>query len=172
MALIIGGKPKRQLLRELKEGGFLVADEARDIIINHAFTTLPETELIDDLGIVIVRDLGSFPEREPTTGQLWARIRESGYGLCPAETALHLRLQGDQGHGNYCWMAMERVAGSKGNLYVFTLRRGNDGKLWLDVERANPGDPWRINSCLIVRLQSHDRRPATWGSSDLMSVPV
>ena len=93
-----------------------------------ALTTLPEAVSID-LARVKVRDLGFT--KQPTTNEIWARIRELGNDLCPAEVGPHLRLQfGDQDRGDYFWVAMEQIADSDGNPNVFNvnvrLRKSNN----------------------------------------------
>ena len=138
----IGGKTMEQLLDAMNTNGFTVSDWAKDIMSKEAFTTLPEVQTIN-LARAKVRDLGF--KKKPTTAELWARIRELGHDLCPAEVGPHLRLQfGDQPKGDYFWVAMEQISASGGCPCVFCVYHGDDVR-WLHAGWTDPDDRWGLD---------------------------
>ena len=147
----IGGKSQKQMLNEMKSNDFFVSDWAQDIMLKDAFTTLSEQTSVH-LARVKVSDLG-FTE-QPTTTELWARIRELGHELCPAEVGPHLRLQfADQERGDYFWVAMEQITDSGGDPDVFYVERRHVGKRWLDAVWVSPGHRWTLDYGLVFVLR-------------------
>ena len=149
--LVIGGICTEQLLRTL--GDCFVSDYALQLIKSDAFTTLPKPEKIDLALVEVGKDLG-FTEM-PTTDQLWSRIRDLGHDLCPSETAVYLRLEGDYKSGDCYWTAMERIASADGNPSMFHLERSDGGEWWLLADWRLPSGAWPLNRRLVVRR----RRP-------------
>lgn len=147
----IGGKSREQLLQELKAANCGVTSWAEDIMGKEAFTTLSEPESID-LARVEVRELGFT--KNPTTAEIWARIRELGHDVCPAEVGPHLRLQfSDQPKGDYFWVAMEAIADSGGDPNIFFVDRLDDGRRWLHADYVRPGDRWSLARRIVFRLR-------------------
>ncbi len=147
----VGGKSQKQMLGEMKSNDLFVSDWAKDIMSKDAFTTLPEQTSVH-LARVKVSDLG-FTE-QPTTTELWARIRELGHELCPAEVGPHLRLQfADQEKGDYFWVAMEQISDSVGYPYVFYIRRNDDGERWLYTTWVRPDYRWHLDRELVFVLR-------------------
>ena len=145
----IGGKSKDELLTELKAAGITVGDWAKDIMGKEAFTTLSETQTVN-LARVKVRNLGFT--KQPTTMEIWARIRELGHELCPAEVGPHLCLQyQDQPRGDYFWLAMEQIADSDGGPLVFFVGRDGVGERWLDTHWTNSGSRWGLDRGIVFR---------------------
>lgn len=149
----VGGKPKDQLLAELKSAGYFMSDWAKDIISKDAWKPgLKETVKFTR---VHVRELGfTDPKRLPTTTQLWARIREFGHSLCePGDgPAIRLALK-DQPRGDWFWCAMEQIAGSGGDPSVFGVECGGDGGRWLTVAWTRPDGEWDLGDGLVFRLR-------------------
>ncbi|MDP3799962.1 MAG: hypothetical protein Q8Q90_00885 [bacterium] len=146
--LTIGGVLKDELLKKFGDG-FFISDWAKDIMSKPEFTTFPESTGIQ-LAKVMVKDLG-FTEM-PTTTELFNRIKEVG-SLCPAEVGPHLRLAfTDQPKGDWFSVAMEPISGSDGFLLVFSVRRVDDGRLWLISRCADPDDRWGLESGVVFCL--------------------
>lgn len=149
ITLTIGGVSEDALAKQLKDGGHSVSDWARDIMGKPTFTTLPEPTEIE-LGWVTVRDLGFT--KEPTTEELFTRIKEVGE-LCPAEVGPHLRLADkDQQRGTWYWVAMEPISDSGGSPDVFDVRRGGGGGRWLCALFASPDGRWNLGGTVVFRL--------------------
>ena len=90
--------------------------------------------------VVSVAELG-FKDGA-TREQIYARAKELGLDLCPAEVGPQLRLQyKDQPNGEWLVIAMEPITGSVGNLNLFRVRR-DDSDLWLDGDYDYPDYVW------------------------------
>ena len=73
---------------------------------------------------------------------IFARAKEFGLELCPAELGVQLRLQyNDQSNSEWLGVAMESILASDGSLCVFDLSRGESG-LWLYSGNGDPGYVW------------------------------
>ena len=149
--ITVGGKNKNALLDALQSDGFFVSDWARDMMNKDAFTT-SEGEQIINLGRATLRELGFT--KEPTTEEIWNRIRELGHDLCQAEDGPNLRLQfTDQERGDWCWLAMEQIVDSDGYPGVFDVRCYDGGKRWLNGDIVEPGDRWDLGDQIVFRLR-------------------
>lgn len=98
-----------------------------------------ETEV--DLVVVSVAELGfkNGVKRE----DIYARAKELGLGLCPAEVGPQLRLQyADQSGGEWLVIGMEPITGSGGSLRLFRVGHGDFG-LWLGGSCGGPDSIWR-----------------------------
>lgn len=147
--LMIGSKTAKQLREELAKGGFRVSELASDIMGNPAFTTLVEPVDVP-LVRIKVRDLG-FTEM-PTITQFFARAKERGLDLCPAEVGPHLRLAfKEQPNGDWCWIAMNPISASGGGPNVFRVGRRSGGGHWLDTYYADPGGQWDLGDEIVFR---------------------
>src|SRR5258708_6667307 len=95
-----------------------------------------------ETGIVRLKvgDLGF--QGSATTDQVYAKAKELGLDLCPAEIGPHLRLKyQDQPYGDYFYIGMPQISGSDGDLDVFRVSHGGGG-LWLDDSWAIPANEW------------------------------
>lgn len=150
MTLTIGGVPKDELAKRLKDGRHSVSEWVRNIMLRSAFATLPEPIEIE-LGWITVRDLGF--EKEPTTAELFARINGVGE-LCPAEVGPHLRLSDkSQPRGTCYWVAMDPITASYGNPDVFFVKRYDGGEPWLSADYALPSARWLLGSTFVFVLR-------------------
>lgn len=151
--LRVGGVPKDELLKRLKEGSYLVSSWAKNIIGQPLFTTSPEPAEVAFVRAK-VRDLG-FRTR-PTTPALFDRDRLAGLGLdfCQAEDGPHLRLAlQDQPAGDLFWVVMEPITDSDGFPGVFYIERYDDGLRWLDAYVVNPYYRWYLEDGIVFRLR-------------------
>lgn len=121
----------------LKRGGNKIGDWANDILGKPAFTAVSqETEV--DLVKVTVAELG-FKD-SATYRQICERAMGFGLELCPAEVGPQLRLQyQDQPFGEWLVIAMEPIADSDGDLFVFYVEHDDDGR-WLSGGRGGHPD--------------------------------
>lgn len=137
--LEIGGKSKEQLKQELESNGINISSYANDLLKSRDFTTLPNSQNLS-LVKLKVSDLGF--NNYATTDQLFAKARELGLDLCPAEVGPNLRLKDkDQPMDDWYYVGMKPIADSDGNPHVFELGRDTSG-LWLRERWAEPGDTW------------------------------
>ena len=123
----------------LKDNGFSIGDYANDILGKPTFTAAAE-EIELDLVVASVAELGF--KNGATREQIYARAKELGLDLCPAEVGPQLRLQyKDQPNGEWLIVAMEPIAGSVGGLELFGVER-YDSDLWLDGCYGGPDYVW------------------------------
>jgi hypothetical protein len=137
--LEIGGKDFNQLERELSESGMNVSQWAESMIRSRDFTTLSESQNLSTVRLK-VSDLGFTGY--PKTDQIYAKAKELGLELCPAEAGPHLRLKyKDQPMNEWLYIGMKPITDSNGSPDVFELGRPGGG-LWLDNRWAGPGRTW------------------------------
>lgn len=149
--LTIGGLKSKELLKRLEQNGFYVSNWAKGVMGKTAFTTLAETHNVA-LVRVKVRDLG-FKEK-PTTIELFARAKEQGLDLCPAEVGPHLRLAlMDQLRGEWVWVAMEPITDSDDYPRVFRVERLDGGEQWLSADYAHSDTCWNLESEVVFCLR-------------------
>lgn len=148
--ITIGGKSKDELIATITNSGMFVSDWARDIMSKDAFVTLPEPRTVR-LARCRVKDLGFT--KNPTTTQIFARIKEVGGELCSPEVGPHLRLHlKDQPKGDYFWVAMETITASGGYPDLFCLPRRGLGGSWLDADVVHPDDQWPLEDVVVFVL--------------------
>lgn len=159
MTLTIGGVPKARLWSRLWDNGGL-SSEASDLVQLAAFGTLPKRTSIR-LGWIRVRDLG-FVE-EPTTEQIFTRIREVGGARCPAEVGPRL-LTADAGlKPGDGYAVMKMFTDDDGVPIFFYLERDDDGRRRLRVysscigSRLDSPELWDLD--LIVSFVLQKQRP-------------
>ncbi|OGF21620.1 hypothetical protein A2316_00950 [Candidatus Falkowbacteria bacterium RIFOXYB2_FULL_38_15] len=146
----IGGKTKNELVAEMKGKNIQISGYAQSILDSKDFITAKKSEPTD-LVRLKVGDLGL--EGNPTTDQIYQKIKELGLELCPAEVGPQYRLQyADQPTDEYLYIGMKQIAGSGGYPDVFGLRRGDAG-LWLDVDWAEPARRWSSVAQFVFRLR-------------------
>ena len=136
---IPGLKTADDFRKSLKDNGFKVGDWANDILGKPAFTVATEeTEL--DLVVVSVSELGF--KKGATREQIYARAKERGLDLCPAEVGPQLRLQyTDQPNGEWLVIAMEPIRDSDGSLGLFGVEHAGHG-LWLSGYYDDSDNVW------------------------------
>lgn len=149
LELEVGGKSKDELIAEIESAGMFVSDLSKDIMSKPAWK--PGEKETVKFARVSVRDLGFT--KNPTTTQIWARIRELGHSLCESGDgpALRRALKG-QVKGDICWTAMEQITDSDGDPHVFELECYDDGEQWLPATWASPGDSWDLGYEIVFRL--------------------
>lgn len=123
-----GPKNANDFRKAIKDNGFSIGDYANDILGKPAFTVAAEETKLD-LVVVSVAELGFKDGATPK--QIYARAKELGLDLCPAEVGPQLRLQyKDQPKGEWLVIAMEPIALADGFLGLFYVERHGSG-LWL-----------------------------------------
>lgn len=144
----VGGKSKDELIAEIEASGMFASDYAKDIMSKPAWK--PGEKATVRFARVKVRDLGFTAN--PTTTELWARIKEAG-SLCePSDgPALRIALK-DQLTNDVCWTAMEQITASGGGPRVFALERRGDER-WLGGDWASPDVKWYLFNEFVFRLR-------------------
>ena len=123
----------------LKNGGFRIGDWGNDILGKPAFKVSPKETSIE-LVQITVAELG-FKDGA-TRKDIYERAISLGLELCPNEVGPQLRLQyKDQPKGEWLLIAMEPIAGSRGDLLVFDVVHRDDG-LCLYGDRGRPSFFW------------------------------
>jgi len=121
-------------LKAFKAAGAQVSDWVKKIFPK---VPLAQTETEYELVEVSVAELGFTDWTRYDV--ICKRALEFGFGLCPAEVALALRLAYlDQPNGEWLAVAMEAIADPDGCLGVLGVYRGADG-LWLRASGGRPG---------------------------------
>jgi hypothetical protein len=153
----IGGKSSQQLEAELKQRGIKISSYAEDMLKSSDFTTLKDPQNIDTIRLK-VQDLG-LPVN-PTTEQIYARAKELGLELCPAELGPYKRLKDtNQPMGEWYYIAMKQIAGRGrvGVPSVFLLEHSGGG-LWLDGSWAGPGRRWDPEYRFVFSLRKETQK--------------
>ena len=119
-----------------------IGDWASEILGQPAFTVASH-ELDLDLVVMSVAELGF--KNSAKRSEIYARARELGLDLCPAEVGPQLCLvYKDQPLNEWLLIAMEPITDSGGDLSVFGVARDGRG-LWLDGSSGHPGGVWNAN---------------------------
>ena len=130
-----------EIREALKAGGYSIGDWANEILDKPTFK-ISETEQDVELVNVSVEGLG-FKDGA-RYADICKRALELGLDLCPAEVGPQLRLQfKDQPKGAFVVVAMEAIADSDGYLFVFRVRRFDDGERYLGADDGDAGSVWR-----------------------------
>lgn len=138
----IGGKVTKEDLKDFK-----VSYWAYDILEKVSFSK--ESKDIE-LEIISVAELG-LPDGG-TISQIYAKAKERGLELCPAEVGPQLRLQyKDQPKGEWLLVAMEPITDSDGGLHIFSVEHDGDG-LWLDAYCGDPDNFYRGSNRFLFVL--------------------
>jgi hypothetical protein len=150
----IGGKSVSLLEQELKQANINTSERARDMLHSKGFTALSSLETLDMVRLKVA-DLG-LPGRNPTTDQIYAKAKELGLELVPAETGAHYRLKNrDQKPYDELYMGMKRIPDRYGDPNVFRLNRFSDS-LWLDHRWANPDCGWTPEDTFMFALRKSE----------------
>ena len=151
--ITIGGKSSQELQQELAQEKINVSRWAQDMMKSPDFITLKNPETLNAVRLQ-VGDLGL--KGNPTTEQIYTRIKELGLELCPAETGPHLRLDyKDQPNGEWLYIGMKQITDSSGIPSVFELGRDEDG-LWLGSDWAYPDDRWSPENEFLFSLRKQN----------------
>jgi hypothetical protein len=162
--LEIGGLTEEELERQIKSKkdsqgrNYQIYSYAESMMRNRDFTVSKKPEQIE-LVHLKVRDLGFA--QNPTTNELYAKAKELGLELCPAETGPHLRLKyedvfkREQPISEYLRVAMKQIADSDGYPGVFGVDRDDDG-FWLYNDWAEPANGWDLGSEFVFRLRKFE----------------
>ncbi len=141
--LTIGGKSKKELLRDLGRKHVNIGSYAESMVESGDFTTLSEPQprelVIGSVGDLVPNPRGTYA----TTEEIWAVRDEKGLEPVPAETALDYLLQnGDKLQlGDVIWMSMKTIADRRSRPRVFGVGRGALG-LWLYGRWTKPSHGW------------------------------
>lgn len=153
----IGGKSVRELEQELKQANINVSEYAKkDMLYSKDFITLPNSQTLDTVRLKV----GDLLPGNPTTDQIYAKAKELGLELVPAETGVHYRLKyKDQPLDEWLYMGMKQIPDRSGYPHVFKLYR-DDGGLWLDYGWAGPDGRWYPEGELMFFLsKSEPQKP-------------
>ena len=139
--------------KAIKKIGNRIGEYANDILGNPEFITTSTKEIKVDLVNVSVAELG-FPNGA-TRKKIYAKAKELGLKLCPAEVGPQLRLQyRDQPMNEWLYIGMEPITDSVGYLRAWYIECSGDG-LWLKADYADPGSFWSaVDRWVFVRRPS------------------
>jgi hypothetical protein len=152
----IGGKSVKELEQELiKQGEIDVYPYVEDMLHSKDFTTLPNPERLETV-ILRVYDLG-LPVEDLTTDRIYARAKELGLELVPAEAGIHYRLKyTDQPTHEVLFMGMKPIAGrTSDQADVFKLKCSS-GHLHLEQAWAYPDSFWDPMRKLMFALRKSE----------------
>lgn len=152
----IGGKSESQLEQELQQVNIHISEYAKGILYSKDFTTLPNPRMLDTVRLKVADLLPG----NPTTDQIYAKAKELGLELVPAEGVVHYRLKyKDQPLNEWLYMGMKQIADRDGHPYVFLLGRSVDG-LWLHYDWSLPDDWWHPRHEFLFALsKSEPQKP-------------
>lgn len=131
--------------------GVEVSSYAKQLL---AKTTYQEEKESIDLVVLTPADLGFTTY--PTTAELFARAKEQGYGLCPAEVGP--RLAGTLEEAGWLYVAMEPITDSDGYPRVFLVGRYGDGGQWLGTDWTGPGSRWDLSYRIVFTLNKESSK--------------
>lgn len=157
--VIIDTKNKNELLEETEKNGIRVSFHARELMSDPDF--MPPQVISGNgkkvnLVRLTVQDLG-FNDY-PTTIELFARAKDFGLEVCPAEVGLQYRLQhADQPMGEQLHLGMEPWS-VLGKPAVFWLARDHETK-WLGLSWADPDHGWLLNDHFVFQLPETLHKP-------------
>ncbi len=144
-----GLKAADDFRKALKKADRKISDWGNDILGKPEFA-VSETEQEIDLVNISVAELGF--KNGAHLRDIYARAKELGLELCLAEVGPQLRLQYiNQPLGEWLRVAMEPIADSDGDLYVFRVGCDDVG-LWLGSGSGNPGFFWSGDDRWLFRL--------------------
>jgi hypothetical protein len=126
-----GGKSAQVLEGELERKGMNVSENARIMMQSEDFVTLTHSERF----ALIFLKLGDLNFTEnPTTYQIYEKVKGIGLELCPPELLPELRLKYiGQPFGEFLFAGMKQIADSDGHPKVFSLSRREDGPCLSDA---------------------------------------
>lgn len=150
--LEIGGKSVRELEQELKQANINVNEYAKDMLYSKDFITLPNPKML----VTVRLKVADLLPGNPTTDQIYAKAKELGLELVPAETGVRYRLKyKDQPLDEWLYMGMKQIADRRGNPGVFLLGRV-EGGLWLGGDWAGPVSRWHPDGEFVFSLSKSE----------------
>lgn len=151
----IGGKTKEELEKEMRKKNIKVGDYIKSIMKSKDFATAKKPEPMD----LIRLKFGSLgiKKTNSTTDDIYAKAKELGLELCPAETGPQYRLQYDNqptGEYEYLFIGMKQIAASDDRPDILGLGRDYYG-LWLGNDWQEPGDErnWSSDHEFVFRVR-------------------
>lgn len=139
-------KSKKDLQKVTEDEGHKFSEWAKDLFNQKKFPLATEERTIE-LHTATVAELG-FP-KGATVKDIYAKLDQLGYGICPHETAVQLRrVYKDQPMGEWRIVVTEPVTDSDGDLVVLSVGRLSDGS-WVGRGYADPGDVWYADYHLV-----------------------
>jgi hypothetical protein len=161
------GKTADQYRKAFKKQAISISSSVDDIL-----SKLPkQKEKKISIGFVTVADLG-FTEN-PTTTELYARIKGKGYDLSPAEVGPALRLAYmDQPKGEGVYIAMDPIPDSGGHPDVFAVGLDGGGELLLRDAWTDPGGRWRLGDRIVFRLRKSSELKTSEKHSDTLPLAL
>ncbi|HZS43063.1 MAG TPA: hypothetical protein VFA52_02470 [Candidatus Paceibacterota bacterium] len=146
---IVIGTPLRtadDFRRDLKNDGYRINGWGNNVLDQKDFTVAKKMHNID-LVVVSVADL--YFKEGAIQRDIYARAKEIGLGLCPAEVGPQLRLQyKDQPRGECLWIGMEYIRDSDGYPLVFDVAHNDVGQ-WLCGHLGEPGHFWAADDLFV-----------------------
>ncbi|MFH0779412.1 MAG: hypothetical protein V1928_00965, partial [Parcubacteria group bacterium] len=119
--IIVGGKDKKQLMKELQEKNVDIYDSAKQMMDDVDFKTLKKEEKAELIRLTV----GALGLKDGAkTQEIYDKAEELGLELCPPEAGPQLRLH----YSGNDWMliAMKQISGFSGGPRVFFLGRYGD----------------------------------------------
>ncbi len=149
--LVVGGKTREQLFREMDEKFIEIMDDAKKILQNESFDNSDSPR-----NITLVRiKLQDLNIEEGSTENILNKARELGLDICPPEIAPYYRLMfDDQLENETVCLGMEEVSLSgKKQVYTLSLQKV-DGRLRLGVMKGLINEHWRqsVNFVFCLRV--------------------
>lgn len=137
----------KSLKKAFEKNGFRISNWANDLLGKPAFALASEETEVKLVKTTVV-ELG-FPEGA-TLEEIYARAKELGLELCPAEVGPELRLQyTDQPYGEWLTMiAMKPITDSRGRPGLFYVAHDGVGR-WLGAHFRFPGRFWHAADVFV-----------------------
>lgn len=140
-------KSKKDLQKAVETEGHKLSDWAKDLFGQKKFPLTTDERTIE-LYTATVAELG-FPDGAATVKEIYAKLDQLGFGVCPHETALQLRrVYKDQPMDEWRLVITEPVAVSSRDLCVLYVARYSNGS-WVIGSYAYPDDHWRSDYRLV-----------------------
>lgn len=140
-------KSEKDLKKAVEDEGHKFSDWVVHLFNQKKFGLVTDGERTIDLYTATVAELG-FP-KGGTVKEIYAKLDQLGFGVCPQETAVQLRrVYKDQPMNERRIVITEPVADADGYLHVLYVARDSDGS-WVDRRYAGPGRFWYDVSRLV-----------------------
>ncbi len=137
---------KKALRQAVLDEGHRISDWSEELIKNKKFAVETEERTLE-LFTCTVAELG-FPNGAKVS-DIYAKLDEFGFGICPHETALQLRREyKDQPMDEQLIVVSEPLTDANGNLGVFYVERYSNGS-WVDWSYARPDGVWHEDCPLV-----------------------
>ena len=132
-------KDKKSLRQAVLDEGHRISDWSEQVIKNKKFAVETAERKLELFAATVKEITG---KDQASVSEIYARLNELGFGICPHETALQLRREyKDQPMDEWRIVISEPLADSDGFLNVLRVVRGQDGS-WVSSFFAHPGYVW------------------------------